>query len=322
MKQGMLSSFDADRLADPAAPSLRTALAFRARSLRNLLRMGHCAPTVMKTLLDICGEKESWPVKMTAGLPGGIGDTGFECGGITAPLIFFGLRHGLREKRDGLPVVFYHGHEYYRRFLERNGAAFCREIRGENYRLTHCIRAVCGSPETAAASLLREGDAAIPAERREAYKLMYSHFEGRGFHCARHVLRRLGPEVPPRPELLDAASGFLGGTAFLGLTCSALTAGVMALGFGLREFEDSFPRVLRMIVIMKTGGNAFADHLNRFNGTMNRGKELARWFAGEFGDTQCRALTGCDLSSVADVGRYIETDRAGLCRAISDKVAE
>jgi len=106
MEQDISSSFDTDRLADLAAPSLRTALAFRARSLGNLLRMGHCAPALMRTFLDICGEKEAWPVKMAAGLPGGIGDTGFECGGITAPLIFFGLRHGLRASCDGLPVIF------------------------------------------------------------------------------------------------------------------------------------------------------------------------------------------------------------------------
>src|SRR5512136_450784 len=70
----------------------------RARSLSNLLRMGHCAPAVMKTFLDIGGSGAEWPVKMAAGLPGGIGDTGFECGGITAPLIYLGLRYGLEQK--------------------------------------------------------------------------------------------------------------------------------------------------------------------------------------------------------------------------------
>lgn len=40
---------------------------------------------------------------MTAGLPGGIGNTGFECGGITSPLIQLGLEYGLSAKDDGLP---------------------------------------------------------------------------------------------------------------------------------------------------------------------------------------------------------------------------
>ena len=48
-------------------------------------------------------------------------------------------------------------------------------------------------------------------------------------------------------ELLDATSAFVGGTVFAGVTCSALTAGVMLIGFELGEIEDSLPRVLRLI---------------------------------------------------------------------------
>ena len=205
---------------------------------------------------------------------------------------------------------------------KENGTPFCREIRGDNYRLTHCIRAVCGSPEIAASASRHDGNGAISAEQRESYGLMYSHLEARGFHCARQVFRGLAPEIPQSPELLDAVAGFLGGTLFLGLTCSAYVAGVMALGFGLREFENSLPRVMRMIVLMKTGENAFTDRINKFNRIMNQGKALGQWFAGEYGDTQCRAITRCDFSSVTDVKRYIDTGRAGSCLVISEKVAE
>ena len=45
-------------------------------------------------------------------------------------------------------------------------------------------------------------------------------------------------------------------------------------------------------------------------------------FAAEYGDTQCRAVTGCDFDSVAGVRNYIDTGRAGLCLALSEKVAE
>jgi Putative redox-active protein (C_GCAxxG_C_C) len=62
----------------------------RNKSLRNLLRMGHCAPTVMQTMLDTSDANSTWLVTMTAGLPGGIGNTGGECGGLTAPLILMG----------------------------------------------------------------------------------------------------------------------------------------------------------------------------------------------------------------------------------------
>jgi uncharacterized protein (DUF58 family) len=40
-----------------------------------------------------------------AGMPGGIGNTGFECGGITSPLVLLGLRNGLLFVCAGLFLV-------------------------------------------------------------------------------------------------------------------------------------------------------------------------------------------------------------------------
>jgi Putative redox-active protein (C_GCAxxG_C_C) len=75
----------------------------RKRSLGNLLRMGHCAPTVMQTMLDASDAESTWLVTLTAGLPGGIGNTGGECGGVTAPLVLMGLRRGRHDMVDGPP---------------------------------------------------------------------------------------------------------------------------------------------------------------------------------------------------------------------------
>jgi C_GCAxxG_C_C family probable redox protein len=315
------TTLDLEQLTDTAPLNLRQRLGFRTRSLSNLLRMGHCAPAVMKTILELCRSQARWPVMMAAGLPGGIGDTGFECGGITAPLIFLGLRHGLGEKRNGLPIIFHKGHDHFQRFVDRNHTPLCREIRGDNYRLRRCIRAVCCAPEIAASVSSKDSDSGLPAEKRDTYAFLYSRMEAGGFHCAHQVLQRLAAVVPLSRELLDATSGFLGGTLFKGLTCSAYAAGVMALGFGMGEFENSLPRVMRMIVLMKTGGTAFADGVNNFNRIMNRGKTLAGWFAEEFGDTRCRAITGCDFSSAADAERFVQSDAVAGCQAIAEKVA-
>ena len=71
-------------------------LGYRQKSFANLLRMGHCAPTVMQTLVDISAPDKQWLVRFSAGMPGGIGNTGFECGGFTSSLALLGVRHGLR----------------------------------------------------------------------------------------------------------------------------------------------------------------------------------------------------------------------------------
>jgi hypothetical protein len=283
--------------------------------------MGHCAPTVMQTILDAEHDREDWPVRLVAGLPGGIGNTGHECGGITAPLLALGRRSGSPAPGGELPELFYQGEWLCQRFLRCNGTLYCSQIR-RGWRVPlPCIPVIRRSPELAAAALAAPVREAITSERERAYGRLYNHLAGAGFHCAWAVFQQLGGAVPQPAGLPSAVSAFTGGTLFKGLTCSALAAGVMALGLRLGEIENSPRRVLVMILTMAAGGDAFADDLNHFNRMMNLGNRLGSWFASEFGSTQCREITLCDFSSTAGVLQYIDTVRLSRCRAIAEAVA-
>ena len=295
--------------------------AYRRRGLSNLLKMGHCAPAVMQTILDLEDSKEDWLVRMTAGLPGGIGNTGYECGGITSPLIQFGLEHGLSAEPDGLPMVIHAGHDYDRRFQQCHHSLLCKEILGDRRVPLPCIKVVCLAPELYRQTDRKDGSEAISGETREAFLLLYSHLRANDFHCAHAVLKQMDGTIPVSRELLDGTSGFIGGTAFNGLTCSAFSAGLMAVGLKLGEIEGSYLRVMRMLAIMIAGGNALADHLNKFNRLVNIGHGMAKWFKGEFGSTLCREVTQCDFSSIGDVQRYIEKGSVATCKIIAEKVA-
>jgi C_GCAxxG_C_C family probable redox protein len=293
----------------------------RRRSVSNLLRMGHCAPTVMQTIVDASDRDARWLVLLMAGLPGGIGNTGNECGGLTAPLVQIGLRHGRDETEDGLPVVIDKGHDLRRRFTARCGTTQCRQILGDARVPLRCVGVVREAPAMCAACLAAAGPRVIAPDARSAYRELHAHWRRRGFHCADAVFTALDrPDAPD--ELPDAVTGFVGGTLFTGGTCSALTAGVMALGLALGEIEDSRPRVARMIATMALGGNAFADDLNNFNPLMNLGHDLATWFEAQFGSTQCRTLTGCDFATADGVHAYMEHDGTAECARIASRVAE
>ncbi len=294
---------------------------YRSRSLSNLSRMGHCAPTVAQTILDVTHADGEWLVRLAAGLPGGIGNTGGECGGVTAPVLLLGLRYASRTE-GGLPVILEKGHAYCQRFLECHHSLLCSAILGKRRLPWPCVGVVRRAPELLAETVIGDTVRAIPPEDVEAYRRLSSHLVERGFHCAHAVLRMLGHAVPVTPELLAATSGFVGGTLFKGMTCSALTAGVMAIGLRAGEIEGSRLRVVRMLVTMMVGGDALDNELNGFNRSVNRGKALARWFAGEFGSTQCRDLTSCTFSSAADVDRYIQGGHATRCEMIAKRVAE
>ncbi len=299
-------------------PDPRFRSRYRIRSLRNLMGMGHCAPTVMKTLLDMSSRHEVWPVRLAAGFPGGIGNSGGECGGVTSPLIFLGLRLGAAKAPDGLPLVIEKGREHVRRFEKQNGTLLCREIRGEKERLLPCIQAIRRSPELYPMVLASDSGEALAGDARRAIRLAQSAFDARGFHCAHSVFRDLGPVLQATGDLLNATRGFAGGTAFLGLTCGALSAGVMAAGLKLAEIEWNHPRVLRMVGLMATHNqHAFDDRINKFNIIMNLGNRLALGFEKEFGGILCRGIAGCDFASPVAVERYLGSDGPAKCERVA-----
>jgi C_GCAxxG_C_C family probable redox protein len=258
-----------------AFPTARPA-ELRKRSVANLLRMGHCAPSVMQTVVDASASEATWLVKLTAGLPGGIGNTHGECGGLTAPLVVVGLRHGRDEMADGLPVAVEKGHDLLQRFEAAHDTTQCGAILGDARLPLRCVGVVRQAPSMCAQCLAaRSGADVLPPPTRAAYQKLYAHWHERGFHCADAVFDELDGAAAAPVELRDATTAFMGGTLFTGMTCSALTAGVMALGSTL----------------------------------------------GEFGSTQCRALTGCDFASMADVREYIATDGTTRCTGIAQRVA-
>ena len=139
----------------------------RRRSMWNLLRMGHCAPTVMQTLLDASDTEAERLVKLTAGLPGGIGNTGAECGGVTAPLVLIGLRHARDPLHQGLPPFIDKGHDLLQRFAGCHGTTLCREIRGTDRLPVRCVGAVRHAPELCAQTLSSDCAHVIPAASRD-----------------------------------------------------------------------------------------------------------------------------------------------------------
>jgi hypothetical protein len=295
---------------------------YRRRSFANLLRMGHCAPTAMQTILDISSIEKEWLVKLSAGMPGGIGNTGFECGAFTSPLVLYGLSDGLHEEEQGLPVIFDKGLAHYQYFLTCHKTLNCREIRGKDRFPYHCIAPVTRSPELYEAVRNANHPDAIPADRRANYSRLYAHLVENDFHCARAVFTQLGYTATENQELFDAVSTFIGGTLFMGKTCSAFTAGVMAVGLKAGEIENSLPRVAWLLALMTFGGNAFDEKINKFNRSMNRGYRMSKWFVKEFGSTQCQAVTQCDFSDSTGVSNYIEGEQVAKCRTIASKVAE
>jgi Putative redox-active protein (C_GCAxxG_C_C) len=290
-------------------------------ALYNLIHMGHCAPTVMKSILDITSSEEEWLVRLSAGMPGGIGNTGHECGGVTSSLVQLGIRFGLRKAVGGLPEIFDRGHSLCHSFVSCHHTLDCKVIRGNDHFPRHCIPPVLRSPGMFMEAQDGCPGESIPARVRSSYARLYGYLAENKFHCAQAVFSQLGYNPKKDQELFDAASAFMGGTLFMGRTCSAFTAGVMAIGLRIGEIENSPLRVIRLLAIMTVDGNAFDDKLNKFSHSMNLGFKLSKWFTKEFGSTQCCEITGCDFSAPIGVNKYIEDGCITKCKQIAEKVA-
>jgi hypothetical protein len=68
--------------------------------------------------------------------------------------------------------------------------------------------------------------------------------------------------------------------------------------------------------LVLTGGPAFNDGVHKFNRAMNRGGELAAWFATQLGSTQCQAITEANPSSTAEVEAYLQGGEITTCQLI------
>jgi C_GCAxxG_C_C family probable redox protein len=289
------------------------------KGLRNTLRRGHCAPAVMSTLVENAGfAGERW-IKLTAGLPGGIGNFGSECGGVTASVLFLGMEYGDEILGENVPRIITVGEKYLDRFREVHGAINCREIRKPGSGVRPCLKAICDSPgmlmNLMKGTIVEEG-----GEKAEAYRILLSSFLSCGFHCVRSVLEELSDIIEVDDDLLRASWGFLGGTLLQGMTCGALTAGVLAIGSKIGEIEDSYCRVLRMNVIMMTGGDMLQDDLNKFNRAVNVSHRLVLWFEREFGSIRCGDLVHTDFSRTREVAGFVRR-RLGRCREMARRVA-
>ena len=140
----------------------------------NLLHMGHCAPTVMQSILDISSTKKEWLVRLSAGMPGGIGNTGNECGGVTSPLVMLGTQFGLQEGMGGLPEIFDRGHALCQNFTACHHTMQCKLIRGNDHFPRHCIPPVLRSPGMFVEAQNGYHGESIPADAKESNQVVRS----------------------------------------------------------------------------------------------------------------------------------------------------
>jgi C_GCAxxG_C_C family probable redox protein len=245
----------------------------------------------MRALLEIRGEALDM-ISPTAGLPGGIGGSGAECGGVTSPIMVLGMTYG------AVPTTIAAAQEYMRRFRNQHGGVNCSEIYADGSSIRPCIGVITKSPALLMDVIEMNAVAAIDAETADAYNKLLTAFHNGQFHCTHSVLYELGNSIGVNETLLRASWGFVGGTALQGLTCGALTAGVIAIGLKRAVCEERFFRCVNLFARMAVGADTSGDDLNNFQPVISAGGELARWFKAEYGSTRCADILQTDFALV------------------------
>ncbi len=115
-------------------------------AIKNVLSMGHCAPTVARTLLQSEGIEDPRLIKLMAAMPGGIGNSGAECGGVTAPLMYLGVRFGYDFSDENQVRVISLGQNHLRAFERLHRTVLCRDIRARGV-LYPCLKAIYTAPD-------------------------------------------------------------------------------------------------------------------------------------------------------------------------------
>jgi C_GCAxxG_C_C family probable redox protein len=311
----------------------------RVQGLLNGLKIGHCAPSVMRTLQQLQGDEDERVLKLTSGMPGGIGWLRAECGCVTSAVMMMGLMYGediLSDGNEQHPGIISMGQNYLSRFSPAYGGLECSEISRVDYHekrdvkknalgsSLRCFKAICGSPVLLMGIMGEEPKdtpSSVDGERLKANEKLLELYRTQKFHCSQSVLHELDEFTGGDESILRASWGFLGGTLMQGMTCGALTAGVSALGLKFGEIEDSYLRVMRWTLQLLIDGDIKREDLNKFNRSINISWELAKWFEWEFGSTRCRDLTRTDFNTPEGVDTYISENKLEHCKTIAEKTA-
>ncbi len=91
-----------------------------------------CAPTVVSHFAADLDLEEETALKIASGFGGGISGMGSVCGCVTGALMALGLKTGWCEPGDavGRKEMGAKAAEFFRRFKERCGSIYCRELLG------------------------------------------------------------------------------------------------------------------------------------------------------------------------------------------------
>jgi hypothetical protein len=273
-------------------------------AVNNMLKMGHCAPSVMKTLLNADGSNDEDIVKLSGSLAGGIGNTGAECGAITASVIFLGLKNSNLNKIISTGKIFMKDFHNYNKFIDCN-----KNPNGTQ----SCIKAVSSSPD----KIIKLNELNL-IRISEPDRELLDAFNSNDFHCSNEVFHHLGITSS---KILNACQGFIGGTLLSGMTCSALTAGVMAMGLQKGEIENSYLKVFRMLRMMGEGDKWLSDGINNFHRSIKLGTKLNTWFMNTYKTCKCKGISGCPFNNKNEVKNYIKRGGIQQCKRIAENVA-
>ncbi|MGW8180574.1 MAG: C-GCAxxG-C-C family protein, partial [bacterium] len=309
--------------------------ALQLRSLRNALKSVHCAPAVMLILQEALHLEDERYVKLTSGLPGGIGLLRAECGCLTCPIMILGQQDDMDVADGQIPKVISLGQHYVHHFRERYGDIECKEIvkiditdkdviKKEGIKILGCFRVMSTSPGLFMDVVENYDDGSNPmidGDTENAYLQLLSAFQDTDFHCAHSVLLELSDVIEIDEKLLRTTEGFIGGTVLQGKTCGALTAGVLAIGELFGQIENNYLKAVRLIRQSFVDGDIMRDDLNSYNRAIIISREVTRQFEEEFGTTACSELVKTDFSRTKDVEAYIAENGIERCRQIAGYVA-
>ncbi len=295
----------------------------QVKAVRNALRTGHCAPTVMRTLAELHGTNPEPMLRLVSAMGGGVGMLRNECGAASSPILFLGLLYGDETGPDGIPKVITLGRTFFQQFESLHGGIRCREVAATFQNVFACLQAMRRAPKLVINCIQGDATRAMAgstATELPGYAELLKEFDRQKFHCALNVLNGLSDTVEITEQHLRAAKGLVGGTVMQGMTCSALTAGVLAIGLQYGRIESSYLRVPKLLFKIAAGHEFMDERYNAFNKSMNIGSSLGMWFKEQFGSTECKDILGKDLSTHDGAGRYIAENDMDRCRAICEGV--
>lgn len=314
------------------------------QAVKGFIKMFSCSHSMLMASSQYLNVEVSEDLlKAATGFGAGISAMGDICGMVNGGAVAIGQKlSALHAAPDEKWKVALLCNALYHRIRESAGMCSCGEVHGGKYLAKNFRRAILTGKTLKCFEMLSKGagilddlimddhdgleKSCIDQGKADRIREIYKYFQDQGFHCCGSTIKRIQEMSGKDLSALNAAgSGFIGGIGFSGTFCGSLIGGIMAisLAYGIDPRDIQYKDTAKIIYhgLVKNDKIWTDEKVFKPAKVFNYSQQLYKSVEKDYGNCDCRAISGLDIEKPASIEAYKSVNRIRNCKELSESIA-